>query len=197
MERRTERAERQEKFDGNKAQEQRRYRVKSAERRAPYCQTYTDTRAAVCDEIHYGNAYKLHHENFHRNNAEFFRALVYPDVLRRIRLKDFKFFKTLNAVEEFIAHRGVFSPVLGENFLRILAYRDNRHRYKRYAADENERGSPVYPYADQKQYYRRDHRKEELRKITRKIYIELFYAFQRHLRQSRHAHSVGGFNAEF
>ena len=182
MERRTERTERKEKFNRYEAKEQCCYRIKSPKRRAANCQADTDTRTAVSHQIHNSDTHELHYENFHRDYTEFLRTFVYLDVLCCIGLKDFEFFKSLNAVEKLIAHRSVFAPIFGEYLLCILAYCDNGYRDKRYAANKHESRSPINPYANQKQNYRRNHCEEELRKIARKINIKLFHSFKRNLR---------------
>ena len=194
---RSERAKGQEKFNRHKAQEQCRNRVQSPKRRAADCKRDTDSRAAVCNQVHYRGTCKLHYENFHRDDSEFFRAFVYFNVLSRVCLKNFEFFKSLNAVEELIAHRSVFAPIFRKNLLCVLTYRYNRYRDKRNAGDKNESRSPIDPHAYQEQYYGRDHRKKELRKIRRIIKVELLYAFDRNLRESCHAHSVGSLHTEF
>ena len=162
---RAERAKRQEKFNSNKAKKQCRNRLKSPKRRAADCKRNADSRAAVCNQVHYRGACKLHYENFHRDYSELFRAFVDLNVLSRVCLKDFEFFKSLHAVEELVAHQSVFTPIFRKNLFRILTYRYNRYRDKRNAGNKHESRSPIYPYAYQKQYHGRNHRKEELRKI--------------------------------
>ena len=148
MECRAECAERQEKFHRYKAKEQRRYRVQSPKRRAANRQTDTDPRASVRHQVHNRNTYQLHYQNFHRDYAKFFRAFVYLNVLSGVRLKNFKFFQALHAVEELIAHRSVFSPIFGEHFFRVFAHRNNGYGNKRHTADKHKRCSPVDPHAD-------------------------------------------------
>ena len=182
MECRAERAKRQEKFNRYKAQEQCRDRVQSPECSSTNRKSDTNSCAAVCNQVHYCGACKLHYEDFHRDYSELFRAFVDLNVLRRVCLKDFEFFKSLHAVKELVAHRSVFAPIFRKNLLRILTHRHDGYGDKRHAGNKNESRSPIYPYAYQEQYYGRDHRKKELRKIRRIVKVELFYAFNRNLR---------------
>ena len=117
-------------------------------------------------------------------------------MFRRVRFEDFKFFQTLHAVKERIAHRGVFAPIFCENFLCVFRYRNDRNRDNGNAHYQNDRHFPIYPHAYEEQNKRRDHRIKELRKIGRIIKVELFDAFHGNLRKPCHVHSVGTFYAE-
>ena len=68
------------------------------------CKRDAKPRAAVCDDVHYSGACKLHDEHFHRYLAEFLGILVHFVMLGCVGAEYFQFAQSLNAVEEAVAH---------------------------------------------------------------------------------------------